>query len=107
LQAGRPARQKISALLRAGSASDPAVQRSCRSVVRHSTGAYLIWRPEAETGDAARNCISNIRPEGIDYDTAAFKLVHLPHATRPRGPSAVTLKDDSDRRLIGETRHAH
>lgn len=66
-----------------------------------SMGAYLTWRPQAGTTDAERNCISNIRPQGIDYDAAAFRLVHLLRAMRARGLSGVGLKDDSDRLLIG------
>src|SRR5262249_50192108 len=40
-----------------------------------SMGAYLTWQPRPQTTDADRNCISNIRPEGIGYADAAFKLV--------------------------------
>ena len=51
-----------------------------------SMGAYLTslpaGRPLAETTDADRNCISNIRPEGLGYADAAFKLVHLLRAIR-------------------------
>jgi ethanolamine ammonia-lyase small subunit len=65
-----------------------------------SMGAYLTWRPREGTPDANRNCISNIRPEGIDYATAASKLLHLLTAMRTRRLSGVALKDDSDRRLI-------
>ncbi|MGA9007190.1 MAG: ethanolamine ammonia-lyase subunit EutC [Xanthobacteraceae bacterium] len=61
-----------------------------------SMGAYLTWRPNGQTTDAGRNCISNIRPEGVDYDTAAFKLTHLLRAMRARKLSGVALKDDSD-----------
>src|SRR5262249_47798128 len=32
-----------------------------------SMGAYLTWRPGPHTTDADRNCVSNIRPEGIGY----------------------------------------
>jgi ethanolamine ammonia-lyase small subunit len=67
-----------------------------------SMGAYLTWQPHAQTNDAERNCISNIRPEGIDYDAAAFKLVHLLRAMQARGLSGVALKDDSDLLLIGD-----
>jgi ethanolamine ammonia-lyase small subunit len=66
-----------------------------------SMGAYLTWQPRPQMTDADRNCISNIRPEGIGYADAAFKLVHLLRAMRVRGLSGVALKDDSDRRLLG------
>jgi ethanolamine ammonia-lyase small subunit len=66
-----------------------------------SMGAYLTWRPGAQTKDADRNCISNIRPEGIGYAHAAFKLAYLLRAMRARRLSGVQLKDGSDRLLIG------
>jgi ethanolamine ammonia-lyase small subunit len=66
-----------------------------------SMGAYLTWQPHARTTDADRNCISNIRPEGIAYTDAAFKIVHLLRAIRAGGLSGIGLKDDSDRLLIG------
>jgi ethanolamine ammonia-lyase small subunit len=66
-----------------------------------SMGAYLTWQPHARTTDADRNCISNIRPEGIAYADAAFKIVHLLRAIRAGGLSGIVLKDDSDRLLIG------
>ncbi len=62
-----------------------------------SMGAYLTWHPHEKTTDADRNCISNIRPAGIGYDDAAFKLVRLLLAMRARKISGVALKDDSDR----------
>ena len=68
-----------------------------------SMGAYLTWRPGPQTTDAERNCISNIRPDGIGYADAAFKLLHMLRAMRAQQQSGVRLKDASDRLLIGES----
>jgi ethanolamine ammonia-lyase small subunit len=65
-----------------------------------SMGAYLTWQPCLRTTDADRNCISNIRPEGIGYDDAAFKLTHMLRRMRAQRLSGVQLKDDSDGLLI-------
>jgi ethanolamine ammonia-lyase small subunit len=65
-----------------------------------SMGAYLTWQPGLHTTDADRNCISNIRPEGIGYAEATQKLVHLLRAMRTRQLSGVRLKDDADGTLI-------
>lgn len=67
-----------------------------------SMGAYLTWRPGPQTTDADRNCISNIRPEGLGYADAAFTLLHLLRAMRARRLSGVGLKDDADRLLISD-----
>jgi ethanolamine ammonia-lyase small subunit len=66
-----------------------------------SMGAYLTWQPGPHTTDANRNCISNIRPEGIDPAGAAFKVIQLMRAMRARQISGVALKDESERLLIG------
>jgi ethanolamine ammonia-lyase small subunit len=65
-----------------------------------SMGAYLTWRPGLRTTDADRNCVSNIRPEGIGYGDAALKLAHILRSMRARRISGVQLKDDSDGLLI-------
>jgi ethanolamine ammonia-lyase small subunit len=67
----------------------------------YSMGAYLTWQPGDQTTDSDRNCISNIRPEGIGTEDAAFKITHLLRAMRARRLSGVQLKDDSDQMLIG------
>jgi ethanolamine ammonia-lyase small subunit len=67
-----------------------------------SMGAYLTFKPTPQTTDADRNCISNIRPEGLGYSDAAFKLSHLLRSMRTRRLSGIGLKDDGDRLLIGE-----
>jgi ethanolamine ammonia-lyase small subunit len=59
-------------------------------------GAYLTWQPRSDTTDAERNCLSNIRPEGVGYADAAFKLVYLLRAMRAQGMSGVRLKDNSE-----------
>jgi len=67
-----------------------------------SMGVYLTWMPNVRTTDADRNCISNIRPEGIGYDDAARKLVHIVMAIRAARLSGVALKDTSDSpRIVG------
>jgi ethanolamine ammonia-lyase small subunit len=65
-----------------------------------SMGAYLTWQPGPRTTDADRNCISNIRPEGIDLPAAAVKVMQLLHAMRARQLSGIALKDESEQDLI-------
>lgn len=60
-----------------------------------SLGAYVTWRPTLATTDADRNCISNIRSEGVGYPEAASRLVYLLREMRRRGLSGVSLKDES------------
>ncbi len=71
-----------------------------------SMGAYLTWRPRANTIDADRNCISNIRPDGIGYDDAALKLVRLLRMMRARKTSGVALKDETERPALAQVLRA-
>jgi ethanolamine ammonia-lyase small subunit len=64
-----------------------------------SMGAYLTFRPHAGTTDADRNCISNIRPEGLGYADAAFKIASMLAAMRTERISGVRLKDVTGRLL--------
>jgi ethanolamine ammonia-lyase small subunit len=67
-----------------------------------SLGAYLTWAPRPGTHDAQRNCISNIRPEGLAPEAAARKIAWLLQAMRQAGHSGVTLKDDGDRERLAD-----
>ena len=60
-----------------------------------SLGAYLTWNPTPGRSNAQRNCISNIRPEGLSYAAAAFKLLHLLRQARDRRLSGLQLKEDA------------
>jgi ethanolamine ammonia-lyase small subunit len=60
-----------------------------------SLGIYLTWNPRRGRTDAERNCISNVRTEGVSYDLAAHKLHSLMEASRMRRLSGVALKEDA------------
>ncbi len=61
-----------------------------------SMGIYLTWQPRSGLTDEARNCISNIRDQGLAYPVAAHKLRYLMNQARQRGLSGVRLKDESE-----------
>jgi ethanolamine ammonia-lyase small subunit len=59
-----------------------------------SLGVYLTWQPRRGRTDAERNCISNIRPEGLPPQAAADKLLWLIGAMQRLRLSGVGLKDE-------------
>ena len=61
-----------------------------------SLGIYLTHAPRRGRNDAERNCISNVRPAGLAYDTAAFKLAWLMREALRLGATGIALKDESD-----------
>lgn len=61
-----------------------------------SLGLYLTLAPRPGRSDAERNCISNVRAEGLSFEAAAFKLAWLLREAFRRGLTGVDLKDDSD-----------
>ena len=58
-----------------------------------SLGVYLTWQPRPGRTDAERNCISNIRAEGLSYELAAHKLLFLMNESRRLKLSGVKLKE--------------
>ena len=61
-----------------------------------SLGAYLVWGPRRGRTDADRNCVSNIRPEGLPHAIAARTLARLLNEARRGEFSGVLLKDEGD-----------
>jgi ethanolamine ammonia-lyase small subunit len=61
-----------------------------------SLGIYLTYAPQVGRTDAERNCISNVRPEGLSYTQAAQRLAYLLKAARHLKLSGVKLKDESN-----------
>ena len=65
-----------------------------------SLGVYITWNPQVGLNDAQRNCISNVRPEGLPVEAAADKLVYLLGRARTLQLTGIGLKDDADDSLL-------
>jgi ethanolamine ammonia-lyase small subunit len=61
-----------------------------------SLGIYVTYRPRVGRTDAERNCISNVRREGLSYDLAAHKLHQLLNSARKLTMTGIGLKDVSE-----------
>jgi ethanolamine ammonia-lyase small subunit len=64
-----------------------------------SLGAYLTWSPRPGRTDAERNCISNIRTEGLDYQTAAQRIAYLCREAERLQLSGTAIKEASNLNL--------
>jgi ethanolamine ammonia-lyase small subunit len=64
-----------------------------------SLGIYVTYDPRPGRTEAERNCISNVRPEGLPYALSARKLHFLMREARVRKLTGVSLKEDASRLL--------
>ncbi|MEA5260198.1 ethanolamine ammonia-lyase subunit EutC [Arcicella aquatica] len=59
-----------------------------------SMGAYITYQPQVGLTDESRNCVSNIRPEGLNYVLASEKIFYLLNEIKGKKISGVQLKDE-------------
>jgi ethanolamine ammonia-lyase small subunit len=60
-----------------------------------SLGVYLTFAPHVGRADAERNCLSNIRSQGMSYSEAAQRLFYLCGEARKRKLTGIELKDET------------
>jgi ethanolamine ammonia-lyase small subunit len=60
-----------------------------------SLGVYLTFAPHVGRADAERNCLSNIRSQGMSYSEAAQRMSYLCGEARRRKRTGVELKDET------------
>jgi len=65
-----------------------------------SMGLYLTYNPKVGLTDESRNCISNIRIEGLSYEEGIKKTMYLLKESRRLKLSGVNLKDRTTNNII-------
>jgi ethanolamine ammonia-lyase small subunit len=60
-----------------------------------SLGAYFTFEPGLDKTDADRNCVSNIRAQGLPPEEAAKKIAQLLLCSQAQGCSGIKLKEDA------------
>lgn len=58
-----------------------------------SLGVYITWMPQTGRTDAERNCISNIRTEGLSYADAAHRIAFYLREAKRVEATGIALKD--------------
>jgi ethanolamine ammonia-lyase small subunit len=58
-----------------------------------SLGAYITWQPRPGRTDAERNCISNIRAEGLQYRDAAEQIMNCLTSARRHQLTGTALAE--------------
>jgi ethanolamine ammonia-lyase small subunit len=58
-----------------------------------SLGAYLTWGPMVGRNDSERNCVSNIREEGLKPVLAARRIAMIMEAARGQQLTGIRLSD--------------
>jgi ethanolamine ammonia-lyase small subunit len=66
-----------------------------------SLGVYITWEPRPGRTDAERNCISNIRHEGLSYADAAQRIVFYMSEARGLQCTGIALKENTMRFFPG------
>jgi ethanolamine ammonia-lyase small subunit len=61
-----------------------------------SLGVYITWNPRPGRTDAERNCISNIRREGLSYEAAAQRIVFYAKEAKRLQATGISLKDNTE-----------
>jgi ethanolamine ammonia-lyase small subunit len=60
-----------------------------------SLGVYITWNPRTGRTDAERNCISNIRAEGLSFEDAARRILYFVSEAIRLQTSGTALKEPS------------
>ncbi|MBB5059594.1 ethanolamine ammonia-lyase small subunit [Granulicella aggregans] len=71
-----------------------------------SLGAYITWEPRLGRTNAERNCISNIRSEGLSPKDAARRIAYFAIEARRLQSTGTSLKDPTDQPLLAESQRA-
>ena len=66
-----------------------------------SLGVYITWNPRPGRTDAERNCISNIRHEGLTYVDAAQRIAFYMNEAKRLQATGITLKENISSSLPG------